>query len=85
MPPNLLTLRLHLVWWIHGRQRPLRINKCEWLKQCLYYQFNDVASLKQEITNAWGTIGQETLQVLSKSMPDRIFAVARANGGPTKH
>jgi len=41
------------------------------------YPFEEVASLKQEITNAWGTIGQETLHALSKSMPYRIFAVAK--------
>jgi len=48
-------------------------------------KLDDVASLKQEITNACGTIGQETLHSLSKSMPDRIFAVTRANGNPTKY
>ena len=49
------------------------------------HQFDDVTSLKQEITNACSTIGQKTLQALSKSMSDRIFAVARANGNPTKY
>ena len=35
-------------------------------------QFGDVA----EINNAWRSIGQETLQSLIDSMPDRIFEVS---------
>ena len=38
-------------------------------------QFGDVVELKQEIKSAWRSIGQETLQSLIDSMPDRIFEV----------
>jgi hypothetical protein len=44
-------------------------------------QFHSVPQLKAAILTAWNEIGQNTLQSLVNSMPERIFEVIRNEGG----
>lgn len=48
-------------------------------------QFNTISDLKDCIKDSWRKIGRSTLQTLINSMPERIFEVIKAKGGPTKY
>jgi len=45
----------------------------------------NVEELEKQVKNEWWSIPQESIQELIDSMPERIEAVIKAKGGPTKY
>lgn len=48
-------------------------------------QYSSVRELKQSILDAWALISQDIIKKLYDTIPSRIFATIRANGGSTKY
>jgi len=47
--------------------------------------YDTVASLKAAILQAWNCLDAQLLKILANSLPNRIFAITKTNGGHTDY